>query len=153
MLDELDVRPGHTALDLGCGPGTDFEALAAAVTATGTVLGIDHDQAIVEAARARTADQPVVDVRSGDVHDLTLPDHCADRARTDRVSQHVSDPRLALSEVHRVLRPGGRLVMGEPDWETPETPGAGRQRSTTSPAWTARRARSTVSSFSPTGAT
>ncbi|MFF4955482.1 methyltransferase domain-containing protein [Streptomyces sp. NPDC001222] len=118
MLDELDVRPGHTVLDLGCGPGTDLEALAAAVTATGTVLGVDHDQAMVDAARARTADQPVVDVRPGDVHDLALPDHCADRARTDRVLQHVSDPRLALSEVHRVLRPGGRLVMGEPDWET-----------------------------------
>ncbi|MET8950885.1 methyltransferase domain-containing protein [Streptomyces sp. NPDC004393] len=40
-------------------------------------------------------------------------------AEPDQVTlQHVSDPRLALSEVHRVLRPGGRLVMGEPDWET-----------------------------------
>ncbi|PNE40805.1 MULTISPECIES: methyltransferase domain-containing protein [Streptomyces] len=118
MLDALDVRPGQTVLDLGCGPGTDLGTLAGAVTAAGAVLGIDRDQAMVDAARARTADEPVVDVRLGDVHDLALPDRAADRARTDRVLQHVADPVLALGEIHRVLRPGGRLVMGEPDWET-----------------------------------
>ncbi|MFJ5676600.1 methyltransferase domain-containing protein [Streptomyces sp. NPDC093097] len=118
MLDELDVRAGQTVLDLGCGPGTDLGRLAAAVTATGTVIGVDREPAMVDAARARMADQPVVDVRLGDVHDLALPERTADRARTDRVLQHVADPRRALGEIRRVLRPGGRLVMGEPDWET-----------------------------------
>ncbi len=118
MLDALDVCPGHTVLDLGCGPGTDLAALARAVTATGTVIGVDHDQAAVSAARERTADEHTVSVRLGDLHDLPLPDHAADRARTDRVLQHVTDPARVLRETHRVLRPGGRLVMGEPDWET-----------------------------------
>lgn len=116
MLDELGVRAGHTVLDLGCGPGTDLVALAEAAGAAGAVIGVDHDEAMVEAARARTADRPVVDVRQGDVHDLPLPDAGADRARTDRVLQHVADPARALGEIRRVLRPGGRLVMGEPDW-------------------------------------
>ncbi|MFH8519238.1 methyltransferase domain-containing protein [Streptomyces gelaticus] len=118
MLDELGVRPGETALDLGCGPGTDLGALAEAVTATGTVIGIDHDRASVDTARDRSAERSNVTVRLGDVHQLPLPDHCADRARTDRVLQHVDDPARALGEARRVLRPGGRLVMGEPDWET-----------------------------------
>ncbi|MEU3217621.1 methyltransferase domain-containing protein [Streptomyces sp. NPDC006971] len=118
MLDELDIRPGQTALDLGCGPGTDLASLAQAVTAAGTVIGVDHDQATVGAARERTADQHTVTVRLGDIHDLPLPDHTADRARTDRVLQHIADPARAIREVHRVLRPGGRLVMGEPDWDT-----------------------------------
>ncbi|MFF4180946.1 methyltransferase domain-containing protein [Streptomyces sp. NPDC001750] len=118
MLDELDIRPGQTALDLGCGPGTDLTSLAQAVTATGTVIGVDHDQATVGAARERTADQHTVTVQLGDIHDLPLPDHTADRARTDRVLQHIADPARALREIHRVLRPGGRLVMGEPDWDT-----------------------------------
>ncbi|WP_308280804.1 methyltransferase domain-containing protein [Streptomyces barringtoniae] len=73
---------------------------------------------MVDAARARTASEAVVDVRYADIHDLPLHDHIADRARTDRVLQHVADPLAALGEIRRVLRPGGRLVMGEPDWET-----------------------------------
>ncbi|MGW2642037.1 methyltransferase domain-containing protein [Streptomyces sp. NPDC001348] len=118
MLDELDLRAGHRVLDLGCGPGNDLGALARAVTPEGAVIGIDHDRKMVDTARARTVGQAVVDVRHADVHDLPLPDHTADRARTDRVLQHVADPLAALSEIRRVLRPGGRLVMGEPDWET-----------------------------------
>ncbi|KJY35203.1 methyltransferase domain-containing protein [Streptomyces sp. NRRL S-495] len=118
MLDELDIRPGQTVLDLGCGPGTDLTSLARAVAGTGTVIGVDHDPAAVETARARTADRHTVTVRLGDIHDLPLPDRTADRARTDRVLQHVADPARALRELHRVLRPGGRLVMGEPDWDT-----------------------------------
>ncbi|MGW1916867.1 methyltransferase domain-containing protein [Streptomyces sp. NPDC002076] len=118
MLDELDLRAGHMVLDLGCGPGTDLEQLAQAVTSAGAVTGIDHDQNMVDAARARTAGQAMVNVRHADVHDLPVLDHTVDRARTDRVLQHVADPLAALGEVRRVLRPGGRLVMGEPDWET-----------------------------------
>jgi ubiquinone/menaquinone biosynthesis C-methylase UbiE len=118
MLDELHVRPGQTVLDLGCGPGTDLDALADAATATGTVIGIDHDQAAVDVAGERTARQSTVSVRLGDLHDLALPDDTVDRARTDRVLQHVADPVQALREACRVLRPGGRLVMGEPDWDT-----------------------------------
>lgn len=118
MLDELDVHAGQTVLDLGCGPGTDLGTLAEAATEEGLVIGVDHDQAMVDAARTRTADEPGVDVLLGDVHQLPLPDRSADRARTDRVLQHVADPAVALREIRRVLRPGGRLVMGEPDWET-----------------------------------
>ncbi|MCU7826157.1 methyltransferase domain-containing protein [Kitasatospora sp. DSM 101779] len=118
MLDELDVRPGSTVLDLGCGPGTDLDALAGAAGPTGRVVGLDHDRAAVGTATARTAGRPTVEVRLGDLHDLPLPDGAADRARTDRVLQHVADPGRALAEIRRVLRPGGRLVMGEPDWGT-----------------------------------
>ncbi len=118
MLEELDVRAGQTVLDLGCGPGTDLGALASAVTSTGTVIGVDHDPRMVDTARERTAGDGVVDVRNGDVHELPLADGIADRARTDRVLQHVADPARALGEIRRVLRPGGRLVMGEPDWST-----------------------------------
>ncbi|WP_055586291.1 methyltransferase domain-containing protein [Streptacidiphilus griseoplanus] len=118
MLAELGVRPGHTVVDLGCGPGTDLGALAEAATATGRVIGVDRDQAAVDTARTRSADRPTVTVRLGDVHDLPLADGTAERARTDRVLQHVADPARALREARRVLRPGGRLVMGEPDWQT-----------------------------------
>ncbi|MFF9571889.1 methyltransferase domain-containing protein [Streptomyces sp. NPDC014685] len=118
MLDELGVEPGRTVADLGCGPGTDLGALADAVTATGAVIGVDHDESAVATAGERTAGRDNVTVLLGDLHELPLPDGSVDRARTDRVLQHVADPARALREARRVLRPGGRLVMGEPDWGT-----------------------------------
>lgn len=118
MLEELDVRAGQTVLDVGCGPGTDLGSLAETVTPAGAVIGVDRDEKMVDAARERVAGLPAVDVCLGDVHNLPLADGTADRARTDRVLQHVADPAQALTQIHRVLRPGGRLVMGEPDWDT-----------------------------------
>ncbi|MEU3301702.1 methyltransferase domain-containing protein [Streptomyces sp. NPDC006678] len=118
MLDALDVRPGDTALDLGCGPGTDLAALAGAVTPSGRVIGVDSSQEMVERARGRTEGLAAVEVQLADVHGLPFDDGSIDRARTDRVLQHVADPDQALAEARRVLRPGGRLVMGEPDWDS-----------------------------------
>ncbi|GBQ00233.1 hypothetical protein SSP531S_16470 [Streptomyces spongiicola] len=118
MLDALDARPGETALDLGCGPGTDLSTLAKAVSPSGRVIGIDSSQEMVEQARRRTENLPAVEVELGDIHTLPLKDGSIDRARTDRVLQHVADPAQALAEARRVLRPGGRLVMGEPDWDS-----------------------------------
>ncbi|MFI2210605.1 methyltransferase domain-containing protein [Streptomyces sp. NPDC020141] len=120
MLDALDARPGQTVLDLGCGPGTDLAALAGAVGGSGAVIGVDISEEMVGRARARTADPAAaeVEVVRGDLHSLPLADRSADRARTDRVMQHVADPARVLTEALRVLRPGGRLVMGEPDWDS-----------------------------------
>ncbi|GAA2294371.1 methyltransferase domain-containing protein [Streptomyces violaceusniger] len=118
MLDALDLRAGLAVLDAGCGPGADLPALAAAVAPGGTVIGIDRDQEMLDAAAARGAAHPCVELRRGDVHALPLDDAAVDRARTDRVLQWVDDPARALAEFHRVLRPGGRLVMAEPDWDT-----------------------------------
>jgi ubiquinone/menaquinone biosynthesis C-methylase UbiE len=114
----LDVRPGQTVVDLGCGPGTDLARLADAVGSTGSVLGVDREPRMLAEARLRLADRPSVRLVRGDLHDLPLPDRSVDRVRTDRVLQHVADPARALREVRRVLRPGGRVGLAEPDWDT-----------------------------------
>ncbi|MGI5487919.1 methyltransferase domain-containing protein [Microtetraspora malaysiensis] len=117
VLHLLDLHPGQCVLDIGCGPGTDLAAMAAAVAPDGSVIGVDRDPAMIVEAQARVAEHPLVDVRSGDVHALPLEDGSVDRARTDRVLQHVADPARVLSEFRRVARPGGRIVMAEPDWD------------------------------------
>ncbi|WP_433299252.1 methyltransferase domain-containing protein [Actinoplanes sp. CA-030573] len=114
----LDLRPGLTVADIGCGPGTDLGRLADETGETGLVLGIDRDPAMLAEARRRFADDPRVSVREGDIHDLPLESGSVDRARADRMLQHVESPAAAIAEVRRVLRPGGLFGMAEPDWDT-----------------------------------
>jgi ubiquinone/menaquinone biosynthesis C-methylase UbiE len=118
LLDTLDPRPGQVALDLGCGPGTDLAALADAVGDGGHVLGVDNDPEMVALAAERTRDRPTIEVRVGDAHALPVPDGSVDRARADRVLQHLEDPLQALAELRRVLRAGGIVGLAEPDWDT-----------------------------------
>jgi ubiquinone/menaquinone biosynthesis C-methylase UbiE len=92
--------------------------LATAVGDKGAVIGIDHDPAMLEQARQRTAVQAHVTVRASDAHALPLDDASIDRARTDRVLQHLASPRQALGELRRVVRPGGLVALAEPDWDT-----------------------------------
>jgi SAM-dependent methyltransferase len=118
LLSALDVRAGQSVLDVGCGPGTDLGRLADAVAPGGSVVGVDNDPAMLAEARRRLADRPEVSIWSGDAHALPLGDASVDRARTDRVLQHVADPAGVLAEALRVLRPGGLLAIAEPDWDT-----------------------------------
>ncbi len=118
MLDLLDVRPGQTVLDVGCGPGTDLQSLADRAGPDGTVIGVDHDPAMLARARGRVASLPTVGIREADVHALPVDPETVDRAKVDRVLMHVADPSAVLAQLRRVVRPGGRVALAEPDWDT-----------------------------------
>jgi SAM-dependent methyltransferase len=118
VLDRLDLRPGLTALDVGCGPGADLGELAAAVTASGSVIGVDLDADMVREARVTAADVPHVEVRRGDAHHLPVATAAVDRIRVDRALQHMASPIDVLTELRRVCRAGGVAVLAEPDWAT-----------------------------------
>ncbi|MGW0652426.1 methyltransferase domain-containing protein [Streptomyces umbrinus] len=72
LIDLLDIAPGQTALDVGCGPGTDLPALAERVGDHGTVIGVDRDATVLTQARERTNGLRGVEVREGDVHALPV---------------------------------------------------------------------------------
>jgi ubiquinone/menaquinone biosynthesis C-methylase UbiE len=118
FVDALGVLPGQTVVDIGCGPGTDLARLADATGNDGSVIGVDRDARMLDEARRRLADRPNVDLRPGDAAALPLATGSVDRARLDRVLQHVAEPSTAIAELRRVLRPGGRCGMAEPDWHT-----------------------------------
>ncbi|MFF9351915.1 methyltransferase domain-containing protein [Streptomyces sp. NPDC014734] len=118
LLDLLDLREGQTVLDVGCGPGTDLPALAERVGDSGTVIGVDHDPAMLARARERTNDLPRVEIREGDAHALPVEPGTVDRAKIDRVLMHVAEPADALAQLRRAARPGARIGLAEPDWDT-----------------------------------
>lgn len=118
LTDLLDVQPGQTALDVGCGPGADLPTLAERVGASGTVIGVDSDPAMLAAARRRTSGMPAVEIREGDAHALPVESGVVDRAKIDRVLMHVAQPADVLAQLHLVTRPGARIGLAEPDWDT-----------------------------------
>jgi ubiquinone/menaquinone biosynthesis C-methylase UbiE len=111
--DVLDLRAGERVLDVGCGTGVDLVAMAERVRPGGRVTGIDVSERAVEEANRRLAEDEDVSATAADVYDLPFPEGAFDAARADRTLQHLARPDAALAELHRVLSPGGRLVVLE----------------------------------------
>ncbi|MBS0125828.1 methyltransferase domain-containing protein [Thetidibacter halocola] len=109
----LDPRPGDTVLDLGCGNGLMTADLARAVGPFGQVIGIDPSADMRGAAEARTGNMDNVSIRDGMAGDLPLDTSGVDRAVSVQVFEYIEDVPAALTDLHRVLRPGGRLVLGD----------------------------------------
>ena len=117
----LDIGPGASVLDVGCGPGADALRIAEVVGPGGRVLGVDADPAMVEEARTRVLASGLADrvqIETGSATQLPLDGASVDACRSDRVLMHVGEPQEAVNEMARVTKPGGRVVCVEPDWAT-----------------------------------
>ena len=117
--DLLGARAGMRLLDVGCGIGDDVRALAALVGASGRVVGLDNSEAMLAKARELSAEaQYPGEFVLGDLLALPFDDATFDGCRAERVLIHCADPARALVEMARVTRPGGVVVVTEPDLET-----------------------------------
>lgn len=97
-----------TVADLGCGTGEAVTRLAALV---GQVHGVDAEPAMLEVARSRCASLPNVSLHNASMDALPLPSSSIDLALAMLVLHHVQDLQEAMTEVARVVRPGGRLLV------------------------------------------
>jgi SAM-dependent methyltransferase len=100
-----DVAP---ILDVGCGPGLDVAALDPS-----KCVGLDRSTAMCGTARRRG---PAI--VNADATTLPFPDDAFGAVRADRVLQHLEHPLVALGEMLRVCRPGGTVVVADPDQQT-----------------------------------
>ncbi|MCA1618668.1 MAG: methyltransferase domain-containing protein [Acidobacteria bacterium] len=117
VFDALEVAAGERVLDVGCGTGGGVRALATRFPEAGRVVGVDKSETMVAEARARTTPSggAPVEFHTADAHRLPFPDASFDAAYSLRVFEIIGDPRGALAEMARVLRPGGRVVVNAPD--------------------------------------
>lgn len=122
LVGQADLRPGESALDVGCGTGTLALAVAAACPGL-TTVGLDADPDALGIAAAKAA-QGGSGVRfdRGLATALPYPDESFDHVFSSLMLHHLTgdERRAALREVVRVLRPGGRFHLV--DWCKPHTP-------------------------------
>jgi SAM-dependent methyltransferase len=118
--ERLDLRPGMTLLDLGCGEGRHaFEAYRRGAS----VIAVDWGVSEVETtkrwlgaiAEAGEAPEPArFEVVRGDLRALPVPDASVDRVIASEVLEHIHDDVTAMAEIARVLKPGGKVAVTVP---------------------------------------
>ena len=107
LLKVLDVK---VVADLGAGEGTLSQLLAQRAE---HVIAIDHSQKMVTFGKklARDNGLPNLEYRLGDIESPPIEDNSVDLAFLSQALHHATHPLLALQEVHRILRPDGRVVI------------------------------------------
>ena len=107
------LAPGEAVVDLGSGLGVDSLIAAESVGPAGSVVGVDLSRAEVAHSSARAADRAVPNLRYvvGDIEALPLPDSSVDVVISNGAFCLAPDKRKAFSEIHRVLKPGGRFAV------------------------------------------
>lgn len=120
ILRALALRPGERVIDVGSGPGLLAVEMAAAVGAEGLVCGIDVSDSMlaVAEARERPAGGAPIEFLAGGAGQIPFPEEHFDVAVSTQVLEYVDDVPGALAEMRRVLRPGGRLLVLDTDWDS-----------------------------------
>jgi ubiquinone/menaquinone biosynthesis C-methylase UbiE len=119
--DLAQLQSGETVLDVGCGTGTLALIAKERVGTTGRVFGIDPGPQQIARARSKAARRDLpIDFQVGVIEHLAFPDQSFDAVLSTLMMHHLPDDlkRQGLSEIARVLKPGGRLVIV--DFKRPE---------------------------------
>ncbi|MGH2713737.1 MAG: methyltransferase domain-containing protein [Thermoleophilaceae bacterium] len=118
VYDALGAVPGERIVDVGCGPGFYTRELLDQVDPDGAVAGVDSSPQMLAVAERRCEGRENVTFHEGDATALPVDSESFDRALCVQVLEYVEDAAATLAEMHRALRPGGRVVIWDVDWAT-----------------------------------
>jgi SAM-dependent methyltransferase len=109
------IAAGETVLDLGSGAGNDVFIASRAVGPAGRVIGVDMTPEMIAKAKANAAKLGAanVDFRLGEIENLPVESGTVDVVISNCVVNLVPDKAKAFSEIHRVLKPGGRFSVSD----------------------------------------
>ena len=115
------LAPGERVLDLGCGAGTDSLVAAQMVGPEGHVTGIDMTPEMLAKARAAAAQMGASNVEflESEAERLPFPDESFDVVVSNGVIDLIPDKDAVFAEIHRVLRPGGRIQIADVTIQNP----------------------------------
>lgn len=110
-----ELKPGETVLDLGCGAGFDSLIAARQVGASGRVISIDMTPAMLDKARVGASEAGLSNVEFHEAYAESLPvqDKSVDVVISNGVINLCPDKMAVFGEINRVLKPGGRIQLGD----------------------------------------
>jgi arsenite methyltransferase len=110
-----ELQPGENVVDVGSGAGLDSLIAARMVAPGGRVIGVDMTPAMLEKARraAQAAEMGNLDFRQGYAESLPVDDNWAEVVISNGVLNLAPDKAAVLEEMARILKPGGRLQIGD----------------------------------------
>lgn len=108
--DQLNLRKGAVVLDVGCGPGNFTGYFGATVGPSGLAIGLDASTTMLKQA-VGTKSGPTIGYIHADAGSLPFSDASVDAVSCFAALYLVSDPRTVVSEMVRVLKPGGRMAV------------------------------------------
>ncbi len=113
LVDFAEIRPGDVVLDVGCGTGAASRFAATCAGAAGRVVGVDINAGMLAAAKSRHAPEgsAPLDWREADASKLPVDDASADVVLCAQTIQFLSERTPALREMHRAVKPTGRVVV------------------------------------------
>jgi trans-aconitate methyltransferase len=119
LLNRIGLRPGQSAIDLGCGPSGILDLLSAAVSPGGRVVGLDADPAhtTMAARYAREHGMANVEVVTADARRTGLPSASFDLVHARTLLVTIPGPAEVVAEMVRLAKPGGWVASQEPDIE------------------------------------
>ncbi len=115
VLGYLSPAKDEKILEVGCGNGRDLLEIGIAGS---QCIGIDISENMLEGAKKQLADNNIknVEIKYEDVTKLTFPTDSFDKALASEVLEHIPDYKKAISEMSRVLKRGGVMVISTPNW-------------------------------------
>jgi ubiquinone/menaquinone biosynthesis C-methylase UbiE len=119
LLDRVGLRPGQSAIDLGCGPRGVLDLLAERVWPAGRVVGLDADPAHAAMAAEFAAGRGLsaVEIITADARSTGLPPGSFDLVHARTLLINLPEPAGVVAEMVRLARPGGWVASMEPDTE------------------------------------
>ncbi|MFZ2647289.1 MAG: methyltransferase domain-containing protein [Lactococcus chungangensis] len=110
----LEISEDEIILDLGCGTG-EISFLLALLNPNCSIIGIDRENEFILDNYTKYEEQKNISFLSGDCYSIPLADSSVDVCFSRYLFQHLRNPELALKEIYRVLKPGGKIGIFDID--------------------------------------